>query len=295
MDPPSRAYKDKALLISDINQEGLIENAFSVHPFCHCVEVITKNTNPPPFPGTESMAQPYQILLDYKAFLNPDIVNDMFCETTRFISLSPIDTGNGLFIQRGVITFSLNEATYKRFGLTGKKYGNTHLVTITADQRDLLARIRPFEPIEGILISNEIGIYIDYLKKYTEIDNNVMTWASTHAFNFDVTTIGTDGWRDRMLQAIDDALLSRDSIAIHSDWSRMTVEGVVDLSLLQEWLNEVKNAAPTLILVWDMDDVIGSFIGKQRHAEGVGGGFEAIVCGNGAPVAVRYQICAFRE
>lgn len=302
MDLPSRDYRDKAALLCDPNQEAAFAQVIAGHPFVHCVEVLTKSQDPPTFPGFESEATAYQVLLDYKAFLDPEVVNDMLCETTRFVSLSPLDTGNGLFIQHGTIVFSLNDATYKRFGLTGIQCGSTHRVTITEGKKDQLVRIRPFQPIEGILISNQIGLYADYLKKFAEVDTNVVTWEPTVPFDFDPELIGAEEWRPRLLQAIDASMVSSHSLAVQSEWSKMVLEGVINLHDIKDWLMEVQRAGPTLIMIWDMDDIPGLYFGKSyqtepdyRGAEGFGGGFEALLSGSGVPVAVRYQTCLYRN
>ena len=293
MEKITREFHDKIDLTCNVDQIEMVKKVIAFHPFVHCMEIITTNPNPPEF------AQPnheiYHILLDYMAFRDQDVVEDLFSPSTRFVSLSPVGTGNGLFVQRGVVVFSLNEATYKRFGLVGRKYGDTHLISIDYEHRQWLNRIQPFQPIEGLLVSKNISVYESFVKKSQIIENQIETWSPTKPLDFDMSTLGHGDWKLDLLKAMEKSLITRDEIAVNSDTQRMTVEGFMDVTTLEEWLSDLGREGYTIAMFWDMDDIPATYIGKQGTMTGSGGGCETLLFGKEVPQAVRYQTCLVRN
>ena len=293
MEHTVREFHDKIDLTCGPDQSDMIKRTLAVHPFVHCLEIVTTNADPPEFPGSDS--EMYHVLLDYLAFRDPNVVDDLFAPSTRFASLSPIDTGNGLFVQRGAITFSLNDATYKRFGLTGRKYGATHVVTIDSSKRELLNRIQPFQAIEGLLVSENVSVYEDYVRKSAPFENQIETWAPTKPLQFDVATMGTGEWKAQLLDAVERSLLEREELPVSSSAKRITIEGFLNGASLESYLEEVARDGFSVAMIWDMDDVPASYVGKQGTMQGNGGGCEILVFGKDLPQAVRYQTCLFRN
>lgn len=293
MEHTLREFHDKIDLTCSPNQSEMLHRSLAVHPFVHCLEIITTNPNPPEFP--QSPAEMYHVLLDYRAFRDDRVVDDLFNPTTRFVSLSPIDTGNGMFVQRGAITLLLNDATYKRFGLTGRKYGVSHIVTIVSTNRDWLRRAQPFQAIEGLLISENVSVYEDYVKKSAPFENQIDMWTPTKPLEFDIAKLGTDDWKAELLGAVERNLCTREEIPASSNTFRLTVQGLLDGPTLEAYLTEVGKEGYSIAMIWDMDDVPASYVGKSGTMQGCGGGCEMVLFGKDVPQAVRYQTCLFRN
>lgn len=283
---------------SSPDQNDLLNSVINFHPYAHCIEIITNNPSPPAFPPPKMQNTSFfHVLLDIKALKDESIVNDLFTPSTRFISLSPITTGNGLFIQKSTITFILNEATYQRFGLSGKKLGNDsnqHIISIKSDQVQLLQRIRPCEPIVGLLSTQNPDIYKRYLKKVSPMDLSIDVWQPTSEFQFDINslnnpeTLSTD-WIFEFKKAIDVSLLQRKKIAMTSSIQRITIEGFFNLSDFDEWIRSIGQNGWAIAMVWDMKDIPGSFLGKKKTFTGCGGGCDLILFGKNLSHAHQIQ------
>jgi hypothetical protein len=235
------------------------------------------------------------VLLDGRALRNDLVLTDLFSPSTSFVSLSPIGTGNGMFVRLGVITFTLTHATYQRFGLTGKKAGDLHCVVIREDQRRDLRRIRPCEPIEGILLTENISVYQRFVKKARPVQFNVDFWAPAPKFAFDVGRFKTSGpaekvdWRPEFCAAVDRCVLERGEVVAVSNVQRITIEGFFSLNSLEGWIKEVGMAGWSLLMIWDMVDIPEVPVGKKMTMRGVGGGCDIVLFGAELPLAVRFQ------
>jgi hypothetical protein len=296
---PSRSYQDTCEFRSSIDQKSILDPVVNFHEFTHCVEILTNRDNPPPPP--EFRIGPYQILLDHLAFRDPDIVADLFSPSTVFASLAPIDAGNGLFAQKGVITITVNDSTYRRFGLIGVKFQNGHFIVIREDQRQLLQKIRPCQPIEGILITENISVYEPHIRKFRPVDFAIDFWSPAKDFEFDIESLKNPdpayagNWRSDFIHAIDQVLLSKSETVIASSVQRITIQGFFPLSLLKSWIEELATSGWSLLLVWDMVDIPASFLGEKHTLRGVGGGCEAVLFGAELPRALRFQTVNFVE
>jgi len=191
------------------------------------------------------------------------------------------------------MTFVLSETTYKRFGLTGIKHGNLHYVVLQENQRKELLRIRPCEPIEGILSTENLHLYTPYVKKFKGVQYSVNFWSPTKEFTFDVGRLTSDadsaGWRAEFIEAVDRCLLERDVIPKETRHQRITIKGMFSLKALRNWIDEVAAGGWALLLVWDMADIPGAVLGKKTTMRGLGGGCEAVLYGSALPVALRFQ------
>ena len=276
---------------SSDDQNAIIDSAVDFHPFTHCVEVITNNPNPPEIPAFGKF---FHVLLDAKCFKCPEVVDDLFKTTTRFLSLSPISSGNGLFAQNGSITFVLNGPTYQRLGLTGKKIGDDHLIVVTNANRGELHKIRPCEPIEGLLISEHAEIYLPFLKKYSAEEQVVNAWRPASSFHFDVNSLNNEeqlqkDWMKSFMEAVDRSMLEREKIVVSNEFQRMSIEGIFDLRSISRWIKSIANDGWAILLVWDMKDVPGSFLGKKKLLQGHGGGCEIVLFGAALKKAHKIQ------
>jgi hypothetical protein len=294
---PSRQVQDTCEFRCSPDQHSVLDPVLAFHEFSHAIEIITTHPSPPPPP--DFPVTPYQVLLDHLAFRDPAVVADLFSPSTIFVSLSPIDTGNGFFAQKGVMTFTLTDANYKRFGLTGSKFQNCHYVVVREDQRQLLQKIRPCQPIEGILLTEDIGIYESHIKKFNPFSNSIDFWAPTKPFEFDVNRLQnsdlTDEWRTEFIQAIDAAMLSKHETVIDSPVQRITIQGFFSLSKLSAWIEEIGRGGWALLLVWDMVDIPASVLGGKHTLRGVVGGCDAVLFGEGLDRALRFQTVNFVE
>lgn len=284
---------------SNQDQKDLLNSVIQFHPYTHCIQIITNNPSPPTFPPSNAQnTNFFHVLLDLKALRDETIIDDLFIPTTRFISLSPISTGNGLFIQKSTMTFILNEATYKRFGIAGQKLTNDdtghHIVVIQADQTKILQRIRPCEPIVGLLHTQNPDIYKRYLKKVVQLDLTIDFWHPIAELQFNIDSLNSpellkSDWLSDFRKAIDLSLIQRKKISMSSSIQSITIEGFLCLSDFDEWIQSISENGWAILMVWDMKDIPGSFIGQKKTFLGCGGGCDLILFGNGLSLAHRLQ------
>lgn len=290
---------------SSQNQIDLLNSITQFHPYTHCIEIITNNPSPPSFPPSNfPNTSFFHVLFDMKALKDELIVNDLFCPTTRFISLSPINTGNGLFIQKSTITFILNNVTYQRFGLTGKKLTNDdtghHIIIIPADQAKVLHKIRPCEPIVGLLSTQNPDIYKRYLKKVNKEDLTIDFWHPIPELQFNIDSLNSPEslekeWISEFREAIDTSLFQRKKISMTSSIQSITIEGFFNLSDFSEWIQSIGENGWVILMVWDMKDIPGSFVGEKKTLQGSGGGCNLILFGKGLSYAHRIQTVEYLD
>lgn len=290
---------------SSENQLDLLNSLTQFHPYTHCIEIITNNPSPPTFPPSDFPDTSFfQVLLDLKALKDDAVINDLFTPTTKFISLSPISTGNGLFIQKSTMAFILNEPTYKRFGLAGKKLTNNdtghHMVIIQADQAKDLHKIRPCEPIVGLLSTQNPDIYKNYLKKVVKHDLIIDFWHPVTELQFDIDSLNSPqtlktNWLSEFKEAIDVSLIQRKKISMTSKIQSITIEGFFDLSDFNEWIQSASGDGWAILMVWDMKDIPGSFVGKKKTLQGNGGGCDIVLFGEGMSHAHHIQTVEYLD
>jgi hypothetical protein len=308
---PSRIYRDRQEFStsrewpndstdsnsSDSNQLALLDDALDFHPFTHYLEILTTQREPPaPPPGF--LEQQYQVLLSGSVFRDEAVIDDLLSPTTRFVSLSPIDTGNGMFVRNGTITFSLNESTYQRFGIQGKSHEGTHFAVITREQSNKLRHIQECEPIEGILVTENIALYERHVKKSRQIQNKIDGWSDMLILqgddNFSIEAAinsGDENWRNHLTNAINEYLVTGRNI--FGAANRIAIEGFFDAKMTKDWINSIGDEQWTIVMLWDMKDVPGIAVGAAKGMHGVGGGCEAVFYGKGLRRAVRYQTVSF--
>lgn len=289
---PTRKYSDLQYFRASPDQSAILEGTVVYHDFTHCIEIITSNPDPPPPP--DQPIAPYHVLLDGLALRDRAVAADLFSPSTLFATLSPISSGNGLFVRLATVTFSLTPATYSRFGLSGKRVGDLHFVTLAEHQRGDLLRIRPCEPIEGLLLTEHIEVYEPFLRKFRPVGLSVESWSPARPFSFDVGRLQTPGatdpsWRADFCRAVDRALLERGAPSPECGLRRTCVRGFFSLRSLAAWLESVGRSGWSLLLTWDMTDVPGAFVGARGTLQGVGGGCEAVLYGAALPQACRFQ------
>ncbi|OHT17495.1 hypothetical protein TRFO_02524 [Tritrichomonas foetus] len=298
---------------SSVDQTELLNSVIQFHPFTHCIEILTNNPSPPKLELSKPK-QFFHVLLDMKALKDQELVDDLFSPSTHFVSLSPISNGNGMFVQKSTITFVLNDATYKRFGLSGKKVGGHHLIIISADKKNDLQKIRPCQPIEGLLFSENPEIYQPFLKKYEAADFLVDDWKESQNLDFDVHLLEKpteatsenasepplehsmelpNDWLKDFMKAIDKSLLNRSNVIIYSDVKRITIEGIMNLADFKDWICSIGENGWVLLQVWDMKDIPGSFVGKKKGMQGCGGGCDIVLFGKNLSRAHRIQTIEF--
>lgn len=294
---PEHRFKDMQQFHTSEDQDALLNDFIKFHPFVHCIEVITDNPSPP----SPKIDRNYMhVLLDTRMFQDEAVIKDLFSPSTYFISLSPIDTGNCLFVHNSIISFTINEPTYQRFGLQGKKLpqcNSIHQITIQPDQWQLLKRIREAEPIEGILKVSDFGLYQKYMIKKRDFQPSIVTWNQTKDFTFNIQDFHDpsklEGWQQRFVDAIDQTLLDRNKIVMNSDTQRIVIEGVVNLDEISQWLHSIAQNGYALIMLWDFKDFYSSFIGTKHTMQGFGGGCESLLIGKSLPKAIRVQTINF--
>ena len=275
----------------------ILDKIFSYHKTLHCVEIYT--TFPDPLPPPELDETPFEhVLLNSKIFDNEDAVEELLKPSTIFISLTPITTGNSLFIQNSAITFVLNNATYQRFGLVGKQYRNVHYVRIDETNKNLLRRIRPCENIEGLLLCADKTHVGEYIEKAMPLFQQMDGWAPSKELTFDISLLEKAEtyprqWREQFIAAADKCLLARNQISTSTKLMRYTITGAIKFSLLREWIEYLSKDSFVMMMIWDFRDSLMSFTGNKLSGDGFGGGSETVVFGDKVAVPFKIQTVEF--
>lgn len=274
-------FKSKTFLEIRFHDQKIenIEQFIRIHPFCHCLKVISDF--PQPVQPPSNSHQLYQIRIRNTFYQNEDILKDFFSGESLFCSLSSLNTGNGFFVQHSNLTFLLNESTYQRFGLSGKKHEQFHIILINQDNIKELERIQISESIEGILYTKHIEYYENYIEKIQRFENNIKGWyyIEEPLFNFDTLKNYTKlnkTWYEEFLQIIDNINLKEDEIMTKSKFQSITIEGFINLEFYIEWIKKLGEEHHCIIEIWDMKDIPGSFLGNKLNLIGFGGGQEII-------------------
>lgn len=275
------SFKSKSFMEIRFHKQNseFMEKFIQIHPFSHCLKVVTDFPNPPPPPAFPH--QLYHVRIRSNFFQNKDVLSDIFSGECIFCSLSSLSTGNGLFVQRSNITFFLNESTYQRLGLTGKKHDNFHIVLINESNQKQLERAQIGEPIEGVLFTKHIEYYEDYLEKVNALENSIKGWNFIHEPSFDLEKLSDfttlhKTWSEEFLKCIDDINMQEDEIMAKSGYQSITIEGFFNLEFYKEWLLNLGQEHNCIIQVWDMKDIPGSFLGNKLRLTGFGGGHEIV-------------------
>jgi hypothetical protein len=100
-------------------------------------------------------------------------------------------------------------------------------------------------------------------------------------------------WRADFCRAVDRALLRRKEVAVEGPLRRITVEGFFSLKAMRAWVEEVGRVGWAVLMVWDLVDLPGSFVGAKAGLQGVGGGCETVLYGADLPQACRFQTVNF--
>lgn len=286
---------------SNQNHFELLKDILNFHPYTHSIEILTSNPNPPDFPF-QTTKQYFHVVMNLAALKDEKNWPNLFSSSTFFLSLSPITTGNGLFIQRSTITFFLNETTYSRFGLTGQKVENGrythHMVVIHAEQARQLQRIRPCEPIEGILFTDNPDMFAPYLQKAFPEDLKIEGWKPVVDFAFNIESLNSPDclpadWLFSFQKAVNQSLFDRNKISMTGNIQRMTIEGFVNLNSLFEWISSLGENGWVILMTWDFQDIPGSFVGQKKTLQGCGGGCDLVLFGNSLSHAHRIQTINF--
>lgn len=279
---PQFNFRSSQQILVYKNKEEVLDKVFTSHELVHCVEIVTDNkfpANPPPLPEFQ------HVLLKTKAFQDDDAINALFDPSTIFQSLSPLGTGNTMVVRNSRITFVLNQPTYERFGLIGKKYENVHYITIQPDERDKLKLIRKCENVEGLLYSVDTSSLEKYIKKSRPSPCQIDYWTATKPLEFDVKQFEKEetypaDWKLKISDAIDNSLLTRNQLEGRDTYKRITIIGSIKLSALKDWIINLGSGSFVLVTIWDFRDQIASFIGNKLKMDGFGGSVESIVFGD---------------
>jgi hypothetical protein len=108
---PKGKYKDFRILSSFTNQNEIIDSVLKVHSFPHSIEVYTNSQNLQNFPPYQN--EFFQVLLNMDIFRDESVLDGIFHPSTKYVSLSSIQNGNGMFINQSSIVFILNEPAYQ--------------------------------------------------------------------------------------------------------------------------------------------------------------------------------------
>jgi len=285
---PSKKYSSFRNILIENDAKTVLDDVLRYHPYVHCVEIVTNNTHPPLPPD---MGIYHHILLNSSIFRDENACSLLFDDDTCFISLTPIDKGNSLFIYKGQMTFVLCKATYQRFGLVGKAYNDVYIVRVNRENQSLLKRIQPCEPVEGLLIVSDMSILDKHIMMDCVKKNKVDPWQPTSPLSFDLSTISnpqSKEWKSALCASLDESLINRFSIEIKEDYQRITIEGLIQMKTIQKWITEL-SVCNTVLYIWDFKDSIGSFVGKKKTVQGFGGGSEVVVYGDNIGKVVTIQ------
>lgn len=283
----SRSFRE---LRSYQDQHQHIKSILDRHPFIHCIEVIT-NKEIPSIPCFSNNY--FHVLLNTSSLKDEAVTNDIFSGDTIFVSLSPLDTGNGLFIHKSHITFALNESTYKRFGLQGKKYECVYLIPIIESDRSKLQRIQITESVEGILFTSNISVYEKYIERIESSPPSVEGWKSVPDLVFDVSLFLNPESLDKTqiseyIESVD-MCLCNESVSINSNIRKLSICGLINTRDIEEWIFGLGEGSWCILAIWDMNDVPSSFVGNKLTMRGFGGGSDTVFYGDGFPLSVEVK------
>ena len=279
------------------NPDELISKILEYHPFLHSIEILTNNQI---LEIPQLSEEYYHVLLKTNALKDPSVAADLFNPNTSFHSLSPIDSGNYFAAINGNLVFSLNQATYQRFGLVGRKFkDDLHIISISPENVDQLQRIRKSEPIEGILSTQNYGLYSEYILKMVPSPPLITQWSPAQPLNFDLNSLKNPDqlppeWWENLLDAFDQSLLTKSTIIPDNSTNchRISISGVIKTSEIENWIRSIVGEGENnfaLIMLWDLHDIPASYVGNKLTLEGFGGGCETLLIGNNLPKAIKYQ------
>lgn len=279
---PSFNFKGNQQVLVYQNSGEVLDKVLTYHNVVHCVEIVTNSKNPDIPPQLPEFSH---VLLKTKMFQDDDAVNTLFEPATIFQSLSPLGAGNTMYVRNSTVTFTLNQATYERFGLLGKEYEKIHYVTVKSDEREKMKLIKNGEAVEGLLYAEDTSTLDQFIKNSTPCPVEVDHWTSTKPLEMDVKLFATeesypDDWKVQIVNAIDKSLLTRNQIEGNDEFKRITFTGPIQLSNLSDWLRGLAKDSFVLLMIWDFRDELASFVGNKLKMEGFGGGCESIVYGD---------------